>query len=85
MLKHNTDFELEKEYHDVWDKIRYKKVDEMSAYTKKIIAILEEHIDDKLLFHRDYETIQHLFKKMRMKDYFYTSNDAKQDSVRIFL
>jgi hypothetical protein len=78
MLEHYEDFELEKEYNQIWDKIRYKKVDELFDFTQEIIKILDNHIDDKLLFHGDYEKIQNLFKKMRWKNFFYMSGSAKQ-------
>lgn len=73
-----TKDELRKEYDEIWDQIRYKKLNEISAFTEEIIGILENHIDDKLLFNGDYEKILHLFKKMKWKNYFYMSNDAKQ-------
>ncbi|MEA2018036.1 MAG: hypothetical protein U9N59_06275 [Campylobacterota bacterium] len=73
-----TKEELRREYDEIWEQIRYKKVAEISAYTEEIISLLEKHIDDKLLFQGDYEKVLHLFKKMRWKNYFYMSNDAKQ-------
>jgi len=51
MLKHIENFELENEYEQIWDKIRYKKVGELSDFTEEIIKLLDYHIDDKLLFH----------------------------------
>lgn len=78
MLEHKENFELEYEYEKIWDTIRYKKVDEIYEYTEEIIALLENHIEDKLLFHRDYEKIQYLFKKMKQKNFFYTSKSAQE-------
>ncbi|MBD3842952.1 MAG: hypothetical protein IE909_13940 [Campylobacterales bacterium] len=78
MLDHNENFELEKEYEQIWDSIRYKKVDELYELTEEVIKILENHIDDKLLFHSDYEKIQHLFRKMKQKNFFYMSGSAKE-------
>lgn len=78
MLDHNENFELESEYEQIWDKIRYKKVDELYELTEEVIKLLENHIDDKLLFHSDYEKIQHLFKKMKQKNFFYMSGSAKE-------
>lgn len=65
MLDHQENFELEKEYDTIWDAIRYKKVDELYEFTEEVITLLNIHIDDKLLFHSDYEKIQYLFKRMR--------------------
>ncbi|MEA3353107.1 MAG: hypothetical protein U9Q33_04740 [Campylobacterota bacterium] len=77
MLEHKENFELENEYEQIWDSIRYKKVDELYDFTEKIIKLLDNHIDDKLLFHSDYDKIQHLFKKMKQKNFFYMSGSAK--------
>lgn len=70
MLDHQENFELEKEYDAIWDAIRYKKVDELYEFTEEVIKILNSHVDDKLLFHSDYEKIQYLFKRMRQKNFF---------------
>ena len=70
--------ELRKEYDEIWEEIRYKKVSDMLSLTEDVIKILEKHIDDKLLFKEDYLQIQFLFKKMKVKNYFYMNNDAKQ-------
>jgi len=78
MLYHSEGFELEREYWKVWDKIRYKKVDELYEITEKLIKIFSNHIKDGLLFHRDYEEIQYLFRKMKMKNFFYQSKSAKE-------
>ncbi len=60
MLEHNENFELEKEYEQIWDNIRYKKIDEIYELTLDVINLLDKHIDEKLLFHSDYEKIQNL-------------------------
>lgn len=78
MLDHQENFELEKEYDAIWDAIRYKKVDELYEFTEEVIKILNSHVDDKLLFHSDYEKIQYLFKRMRQKNFFYMSGSAKE-------
>lgn len=78
MLEHLENFELENEYEQIWDSIRYKKVDELYEFTEEVIKLLENHIDDKLLFHSDYDKIQHLFKKMKQKNFFYMSGSAKE-------
>jgi len=78
MLDHAEGFELEKEYSEIWDKIRYKKIDELYEFTEKVIKLLGNHIDNELLFHRDYDEIQYLFKKMREKGFFYMSGSAKE-------
>lgn len=78
MLAHDENFELEQEYNKIWDEIRYKKIDELYDFTEEVIEILKEHIDDKLLFHGDYEQIQYLFKKMKQKNFFYMSGSAKE-------
>jgi len=78
MLDHQENFELEKEYVAIWDTIRYKKVDELYEFTEEVIKLLDNHIDDKLLFHWDYEKIQYLFRKMRQKNFFYMSGSAKE-------
>ena len=77
-MEHLENFELEKEYEQIWDKIRYKKVDEIYSLTEEVIKLLENHIDDKLLFHSDYDKIQHLFKQMKQKNFFYISGSAKE-------
>lgn len=77
MLEHMEGFELETKYGRIWDKIRYKKISEIESFTNEIIEILSKHIDDQLLFHSDYNKIQYLFKKMKMKNYFYMSGDAR--------
>lgn len=77
-MEHLENFELEKEYEQIWDSIRYKKVDELYEFTEEVIKLLENHIDDKLLFHSDYDKIQHLFKKMKQKNFFYISGSAKE-------
>lgn len=78
MLEHFENFELEKEYEQIWDSIRYKKLDELYELTEEVIKILENHLEDKLLFHSDYDKIQHLFKKMKQKNFFYMSGSAKE-------
>ena len=78
MLDHNENFELESEYEQIWDKVRYKKIDEIYELTDEVIKLFENHIDDKLLFHSDYEKIQHLFKKMKQKNFFYMSGSEKE-------
>lgn len=76
-MEHLESFELEGEYEQIWDKIRYKKIDELYELTLEVVNLLENHIDEKLLFHSDYEKIQHLFKKMKQKNFFYMSDSAK--------
>lgn len=78
MLDHYEEFELEKEYLQIWDKIRYKKVDEIYSFTEEVISLLDKHIDDKILFNNDYEKIQNLFKKMKQKNFFYQSSSVKE-------
>jgi len=78
MLEHLENFELEKEYEQIWDSICYKKVDEMYEFTEEIIKLLDKHIDDKLLFHSDYDKIQHMYKKMKQKSFFYMSVSAQE-------
>lgn len=78
MLQHNEGFELEEDYNRIWSEIRYEKIEELYDFTQKIIEILNSHIDDRLLFHNDYEKIQHMFKKMRHKNFFYDSKSAKK-------
>lgn len=78
MLEHNENFELEKEYEQIWDNIRYKKIDEIYELTLDVINLLDKHIDEKLLFHSDYERIQNLFKNMKQKNFFYMSGSAKE-------
>lgn len=78
MLDHRENFELEKEYEQIWDSIRYKKVDELYALTVEVINIIDSHIDEKLLFHGDYDKIQLLFKKMKQRNFFYISGSAKE-------
>lgn len=77
-MEHLENFELEHEYEQIWDKIRYKKIDELYELTLEVVNLLENHIDEKLLFHSDYEKIQHLFKKMKQKNFFYMSGSAKE-------
>jgi len=78
MLEHRENFELENEYEEICNSIRYKKVDELYELTEEVIQLLNNHIDDKLLFHADYKKIQNLFKKMRQKNFFYMSGSAKE-------
>ncbi len=77
MLEHAENFQLEVKYEQIWNKIRYKKVDDIYEFTNEVINILENHIDDKLLFHGDYKKIQNLFTKMKQKNFFYNSSSAK--------
>ncbi|MEA3387182.1 MAG: hypothetical protein U9Q66_02080 [Patescibacteria group bacterium] len=77
MLEHKENFELENKYEQIWDSIRYKKVDELYGLTEDVINILDGHIDDKLLFHSDYQKIQELFIKMKQTNFFYNSKSAK--------
>lgn len=42
MLKHSEGFELEGEFREIWDKIRYKKIDKIYKITEEIINILEK-------------------------------------------
>lgn len=79
MLDHKENFELESEYNEIWDKIRYKKVDELYELTQEVVGLLDNHIDDKLLFHGDYDKIQNLFKKMRQKNFFLYVKNCKRD------
>ncbi len=78
MLDHNENFELEAEYEKIWERIRYKKVDELHELTLEVINLLNNHIDERLLFHSDYDKIEHLFKKMKQKNFFYMSGSAKE-------
>lgn len=78
MLEHSENFELETEYKKIWESIKYQKVDEIYELTEEVIKLLNNHIDDKLLFHGDYEKIQNLFKKMKQKNFFYMSKSAKE-------
>ena len=78
MMEHKENFELEFEYEKIWDSIRYKKVNEIYELTEEVIQLLDNHIDDKLLFHGDYEKIKWLFTKMRRKNFFYMSRSAKE-------
>lgn len=68
---------LKQEYYEIWDAIKYKKVNEIYNMTKNIIEILDQHIDDKLFFHKDLVKIENIFTKMKIKNYFYMSGDAK--------
>lgn len=78
MLKHEENFELEYEYDEIWENIRYKKVDEIYELTQRVITILDSHIDEKLLFHKDCIEIQDLFKMMKQRNFFYSSKSAKE-------
>jgi len=75
---HSDGFELEEEYCKIWEKIRNKKVDEIYKLTEDVISLLENHIDYRLLFHKDYQDIQNLFQKIKQKNFFYMSNSAKE-------
>lgn len=76
-LSHYEDFEKEKKYMEIWDRIRYKKVDSIERRVELIIEILEKHVDAKLLVHKDYTKIQSIYKQMRIDTLFYMSGDAK--------
>jgi hypothetical protein len=76
-MNHLDKFELEKEYEEIWDKIRYKKVKKLYSMTQEVISILNNHINDKLLFHEDCTKIDYILKQMKQNNYFYTSSSAK--------
>lgn len=77
MLDHMEGFEKEQEYSLIWDKLRYKKVEELYAYTNEVIDILNKHIDETVYFHSDYHKIQDIFHSMRTRNFFYFSKSAK--------
>jgi len=76
-MNHLDKFELEKEYKEIWSKIRYKKVKKLYSMSQEVISILDKHIDDKLLFHEDCAKIDYILKKMKQNNYFYTSSSTK--------
>lgn len=76
-LCHYEGFEKVKKYHDIWDKIRYKKIYEIEQLSEKVINIFEKRIDTELLVIGDYVELQNLFKKMRIKQMSYMSGDAR--------
>lgn len=76
MLEHSEGFELEAEFEEIWEKIRYKKIDKIYQITKEAINILEKHIDDKMLFHKDCYDVWQLFQKGKRANFFYFSGDA---------
>jgi len=77
MLEHDEGFELETEFEEIWDKIRYKKIDKIYEITEDIISILKNHISDEMLFHMDCQKIQDLFLRAKRANFFYQSSDAK--------
>ena len=76
-MNHLDKFELEKEYEEIWSKIRYKKVEKFYSMSQEVINILDKHIGDKLLFHEDCTKIDYILKQMNQNNYFYTSSSAK--------
>lgn len=60
-----TKEELRKEYHEIWDKIRYRRISEVELITSVIVNILEKYIHNRLFFHEDCEKINFLFKKLK--------------------
>lgn len=77
-MKHYEGYELEYKFSKIWDKLRYQKIDDIFQSTQEIINILENHIEDKLLFINDVNKIQHIFTKMKRKNYFYMSGDIEK-------
>lgn len=77
-LSHYDDgFEKIKQYHDAWDKVRYKKIYEIEQMVERVIKIFEKRVDAKFLVTEDYQELQLQFKRMRIKTMFYMSGDAR--------
>lgn len=76
-LCHYEGFKRVKKYHDIWDKIRYKKIYEIEQLSNKVIQIFEKRIDTELLVNGDYVELQYLFKRIRIKQMSYMSGDAR--------
>lgn len=77
-MEHYEDFEVEKEFEDIWDKVRYKRLNQLSELTENIITLLNKHIGGDILFDKDYLTIQNLFRKMKQNNYIYNYGDMKE-------
>ena len=68
---------LAKKYHAIWDKIRYRKIEEIEKITNQVIAVFDRyHQDGKFMVTTDYLYICALFQKMRRNSMFYMSLDA---------
>ena len=76
-LCHYEGFDKERKYMEIWDQIRYKKIDSIEQRVKKIIEILDRHVEGPLLVHEDYREIQSIYTQMRRDTMFYMSGDAK--------
>jgi hypothetical protein len=78
MNKKIDEFKIEREYEKIWDTIRTKQIEYLYTKTKDIIDILQDNIDDKMLFHKDYMLIEDIFVQMKRECYFYSSKNAKE-------
>jgi len=78
MSRITDEFKSEKEYEKIWDTIRTKRIEYLYSKTKDIIDILQNNIDDKMLFHKDYMLIENMFVQMKRECYFYSSKNAKE-------
>ena len=78
MSKIVDEFKSEREYEKIWDTIRTKRIEYLYNKTKDIIDILQNNIDDKMLFHKDYMLIEEMFVQMKRACYFYSSKNAKE-------
>lgn len=77
-IDHYEGFELEAEYYQIWDKIRFAKVNEFEKIMEKITAVLRTY--DHCIFVAtpdDYTEVYELFKKMKLSSVFYMAKDAK--------
>jgi len=70
-------FDKVRKYHEVWDEIRYKKIYEIEQLAENVIKIFEKRVDAEFLVIGDYQELQQLFKKMRIKTMSYMSGDAR--------
>ncbi|EDZ63274.1 hypothetical protein SMGD1_1996 [Sulfurimonas gotlandica GD1] len=76
-LNHYLGFEKEEKYMNIWDSIRYKKVDSIDKRVNQIISIFEKHVESTMLFNKDYTLIQALYRQMHQDTTFYMSSKAK--------
>lgn len=81
MLDHQENFELEKEYDEVWNSIKFKRIDEISQLTMEVNAILDGHINDDVPFNSDCHKIQKIFTQMKQRAGHYFSRSA-QDIIK---
>lgn len=78
MLSHMGGFELEENYHNIWTKIRFEKINDFEIIIEKIISILKQFDHTNFLVSQEYDEVQHLLKTMKISSTFYMAKDVKK-------